>query len=72
VKAAAKRGIRARPGGWLLLACLVTFGLLGSAFIASGITRTTRGIMGFALGLVLILGVGGLAAPAITRALRRH
>jgi hypothetical protein len=58
--------------GWILIVAMVVFGVLGGRFIISGITHTNRGIIGPVLGFILILGVGGLVAPRITRALRRR
>lgn len=68
------RGRTRRPWreSWILIVSLLVFGIMGGRFIASGITRTPRGIIGLCIGLILILGVGGLVAPRITRALRRR
>jgi hypothetical protein len=57
--------------GWILLLGLVVFGSAGAAFLWGGLPRGARGILRFALLVGIVLVVGGLVAPRITRALHR-
>lgn len=58
--------------GWILVLGLVVFGSAGAAFLLSALPRGARGIVRFALLVGIVLLVGGLVAPRITRALQRR
>ena len=58
--------------GWILIVGLVVFGTLGAGFLWGAVPRGWGGLarIGILIGVVLLLG--GLAAPRITRALFRR
>ena len=57
---------------WVLLAGLVVFGLLGGAFLVGAMPRGLGGWLRLGGMLALLLLLGGIAGPAVTRALRRR
>jgi hypothetical protein len=57
--------------GWILILGLVVFGSAAGAFLWGALPRGTRGILRFALLVGVVLVVGGLVGPRITRALHR-
>jgi hypothetical protein len=58
--------------GWILILGLVCFGAVGAGFVWGGLPKGFGGVLRLALGVALVLLIGGLVAPAITRALRRR
>ena len=58
--------------GWILVVGLVCFGAAGLGLLWAGLPRGWAGARRFALLLALLALVGGLVAPAITRALHRR
>ena len=58
--------------GWILALGLVLFGGFGAFFVLDALPRGWRGAAQLALLLVLVVLVGGVAAPRITRALMRR
>ena len=55
--------------GWILLLGLVLFGALGSVFLAGGLPRGLGGILRLGVSAVVLVLVGGLVAPWITKTL---
>jgi len=58
--------------GWILLAGLVVFGSAAGAFLWGALPHGWRGFAYLAALIGIVLGVGGLVAPRITRALQRR
>ena len=58
--------------GWILVVGLVVFGAVGFAFVWGGVPRGWSGALRIGLSVLVVLAVGGLAAPRITRALFRR
>ncbi len=58
--------------GWILILGLAIFGSVGLAFLLDAVPSGWRGIGRLVSLLGLVLLVGGLVAPRITRALQRR
>jgi hypothetical protein len=58
--------------GWLLAIGMVLFGAAGIAFFVEVLPGGTRGVLRFAAMLFVLLLVGGVVGPIITRALTRR
>jgi len=58
--------------GWILLLGLVVFGSVGLGFLWGAVPRGAAGLLRLVVLVVAVLIVGGLVAPAITRALNRR
>jgi len=57
--------------GWILLSGLGIFGVLGGLFVWAGLPGGWQGALKLLIALVMLLTAGGIAGPAITRALMR-
>ena len=57
--------------GWMLLLCLVCFGAVAAGIFAWGFPRGGSGWIRLAVAVAVLLLAGGIAAPILTRALRR-
>lgn len=57
--------------GWILLVGLLTFGSVGLAFLWGAMPRGWRGLGRFGLLVAVVLLVGGLVGPLISRALHQ-
>lgn len=55
--------------GWILMVGLLVFGSVGGAFLWGALPRGWQGVTRFVVMIIVLLFVGGLLAPAITRAL---
>ncbi len=58
--------------GWILVVGMVCFGAVGLGFLMKGMPRGWAGLWRFFALLAILVVVGGLVAPAITRALNRR
>ncbi len=58
--------------GWILILGLLTFGSVGLAFLWGAVPRGWRGVGRLAMLAGLVLLIGGVVAPGITRALNRR
>ncbi len=58
--------------GWILVLCLVVFGALAVLFLLGGTPRGWAGILRILALVAAVWIAGGLAAPLVTRALRRR
>jgi hypothetical protein len=58
--------------GWMLVLCLVVFGTVGALFLLGSVPRGWSGVARL-VGLIAAVALAGaVAAPLITRALRRR
>ena len=58
--------------GWILLLALVAFGSVGLAFLLGATPRGWGGILRVVVMIALVLLVGGLVGPIVTRTLVRR
>ncbi len=58
--------------GWILLTGLFLFGTFGLFFLVGAMPRGWGGFVRLAVLLIVILAVGGLVGPMVTRALHRR
>jgi hypothetical protein len=58
--------------GWILLVGLVVFGLAGAALFVYSFPAGWAGVLRFLVLVGVLLVVGGLVAPIVTRALRQR
>lgn len=58
--------------GWILILGLVVFGIAGAAFLLDALPKGWRGALRLALLVGVVLVLGGVVAPRITRALGRR
>ena len=58
--------------GWVLILGLVSFGTVGLVFLWGAVPRGWEGALRLLILVVVVLLVGGLVAPLITRALNRR
>jgi hypothetical protein len=57
--------------GWILILGLVVFGSVGAGFLWGAMPRGWGGLLRLALLVGLVLVLGGLVAPLVTRTLHR-
>jgi hypothetical protein len=57
---------------WVLICALISFGAVAIGLFASTLPRGWRGVTRIAILLVVVLVIGGVIAPLITRALNRR
>ena len=58
--------------GWILLLGLVIFGVVGGGFLWGGLPSGWGGLLRALALLLLVLLLGGVVAPLVTRALHRR
>ena len=58
--------------GWILIVGLVVFGSVGGAFLWGAMPRGFSGVLRFLALIAILLLLGGVVAPMITRALNRR
>ena len=58
--------------GWILIVGLVVFGSIGLGFLWSGLPRGWDGVLRFCVLVGVVIVLGGVVAPRITRALNRR
>jgi len=58
--------------GWVLLLGMLVFGTVGGYFLIGAMPSGWRGLARLAVMIVVVLLVGGLVGPGISRALRRR
>ena len=58
--------------GWILIVGLVVFGSVGLGFLWGALPRGWDGVLRFGVLVGVVLVLGGLVAPTITRALNRR
>lgn len=58
--------------GWILVVGLVSFGAVGLSFLLGAMPRGWGGLGRLAVLVVVVLAVGGLVGPMVTRALNRR
>ncbi|MSR63285.1 MAG: hypothetical protein EXS08_12655 [Planctomycetes bacterium] len=69
----ARRDLRVFFGqGWMLALCLVVFGSVGAVFVLGAVPRGWSGVLRVLLMLGVVWLAAGIAAPLITRALKKN
>jgi len=58
--------------GWILVVGLVVFGSVGLGFLWGAMPRGWSGVLRFVVLVGVVIVLGGLVAPGITRALNRR
>lgn len=57
--------------GWILIVGLVVFGGVGVAFLWSAVPRGLAGVVRIGVLVAVVLAIGGVVGPLITKALHR-
>ena len=58
--------------GWIMMAGLVVFGSVGLSFLWSAMPDGMAGVARLLIALLIVLAVGGIVGPIVTRALNRR